>query len=123
MSIDVQGARSEGAFPQPDEIGATTALCIGKESGECQGPIVADLVVQAKRGRRNVGDPVKVPLCVVHTVKGALLSWFAHAGERLLVSIRRSIVGGGSAGIRITHRIVPREPWRSALRNLGITLG
>lgn len=101
----------------------TPSPCVARESGECRGPIVADLVLQAKEGRRNFGDPVKAPLCVVHAVKGALLSWFAHAGGKLLWSIRASLVPGARKGIRITHRVVAREPWRSVLRDLGITLG
>jgi len=101
----------------------TTERCVGKASGECRGPIVADLAVRAKRGHRNAGNSVKVPLCVVHTVKGARLSWFARAGAWLLPSTRGLISEGDGEGARITHRIVPREPWRSVLRDMGILPG
>src|SRR2546426_8534459 len=56
-------------------------VCIGKDSGECQGPIVADLLFQLKRGNKNIGRPKKFPLCITHSIKGGVYTWLAHTGE------------------------------------------
>ena len=66
--------------------------CIGQDTGQCQGPVVADLVLQLKRGSRNVGRAQKLPLCVVHAFRGGAYSWVAHSGEAVMWGIIKSIV-------------------------------
>jgi|SRR6267143_4711344 len=93
--------------------------CIGRNTGECRGPLVADLVIQLKRGRKNVGKAQKFPLCIFHTIKGSAYSWLAHAGETVLLDLVRSMVPRTPRGLHVTHRIVVREPWKKLLRDLG----
>ncbi len=94
--------------------------CMMTNSGECKGPVVADLVVQAKQGRRNVGKARKFPLCVVHALKGSAYSWIAHAGESIVWDVVRFLAPGTRKGLHLTYRIVVREPWKSAMRKLGL---
>src|SRR5207244_636353 len=93
--------------------------CIGRDAGECKGPVVADLVLQLKRGNKNVGHAQKLPLCVVHTLKGGAYSWVAHTGEAVVWNVIRSIAPATRKGVRLTHRVVVREPWRRLLKRLG----
>lgn len=92
-------------------------VCIGKSTGECQGPVVADLILQVKRGSRNVGRAQKFPLCVVHTVRGGVYSWLAHTGEAVLWGLVRSIVPRTPRGLHLKYRVVVREPWRKLLKD------
>lgn len=93
--------------------------CVMSKSGECHGPVVADLVIQVKRGRRNVGRPEKLPLCVVHALKGRAYSWIAHAGESIVWNVVQSVAPRARIGLRVSHRIVVRQPWKGALQKLG----
>ena len=93
--------------------------CIGKSMGNCQGPVVADLVLQAKRGNKNVGKAQKLPLCVIHAAKGGAYTWMAHTGEAVVWGLVKSIAPGTPRGLHLKYRVVVREPWRKVLRDLG----
>ncbi len=92
--------------------------CIRRATGECRGPIVADLVLQLKRGNRNVGKGEKLPLCFVHSLTGGVYSWAAHAGEALIWAAIKYVAPGTRKGVRLTYRVVAREPYRTWLKKL-----
>src|SRR2546428_13483850 len=94
--------------------------CIGRETGECKGPVVADLVLQLKRGSKNVGRPQKLPLGVVHAIRGGAYSWVAHTGEAIIWSVVRSIAPATRKGLSPTNSVVVREPCRRVLKRLGL---
>ncbi|HKZ98880.1 MAG TPA: hypothetical protein VJ326_04740 [Thermoplasmata archaeon] len=95
--------------------------CVMTKSGECRGPVVADLVIQVKRGRSNVGTPQKLPLCVVHALKGRAYSWIAHAGESIVWNVIQSVAPTARKGLRVSHRVVVRPKWRNILLRLGVS--
>ena len=93
--------------------------CVRKDSGECQGPVVADLILQVKLGKRNAGPPLEFPLCLAHAIQGGVYSWLAGVGEKVAWGAIESIAPKTRKGLHIKHRVVAREPWKSLLRELG----
>ena len=120
--LNTPSADGEGECSSVSETFFTVMAesCIGRETGECRGPVVADLILQLKRGSKNVGRAQKLPLCVVHALRGGAYSWVAHTGEAVLWSVVRSIAPGTRKGLHPTYRVVVREPWRKLLKRLGL---
>lgn len=94
--------------------------CIGTGYGQCSGFLVADLVVQVKSGRKNVGRAVKLPLCATHAIQGGVASWLAHRGEKAVWSIVKAIEPAARRRLHLTYKVVPREPYKSMLKKMGI---
>lgn len=97
-------------------------LCVAIGYGQCKGPIVADLVLSLKSGSRNVGKPVTLPLCAAHAIQGGIASWSARVSERAIWGVVKSIDPQVRKGLRLTHRVQVREPYKSALKTLGLRL-
>jgi len=93
--------------------------CVRKNTGECQGPVVAGLFLQVKRENKNIGHTQRPPLCIAQAVKGGVHSWLAHTGEAVLWGLVNSSVPRTPRGLHLKYRVVVREPWRKLLRDLG----
>lgn len=90
--------------------------CAASKYSECTGPIVADIVLQVKSGRKNVGRPEKLPLCLGHAVQGAVVSTLVNAGADVVWDLLRTIDPKMRKGRRLTQRFVVRDPWKSLLK-------
>ncbi len=96
--------------------------CAAAAYGQCSGPIVADLVLQVKAGNKNVGKPIRLPLCTQHAIQGGIASWAAHIGERAAWTVIKSVDLRVRKGLRVSHRVQVKQPYRSALRKLGFKI-